>query len=170
VVVSEGTGFLFNGVYVMGGPFGDAPRYVGQLTSFITPTEPGPVSQFNGNYDLRLLITEKIDPCGKDKPIGSTLTFTITIGDGVISSNSNPSISGTVSANGDFSLVIDSDPCPDATVVGVMSASGAGVGSWDKPAGQGELTPHCFIPPGAEDPGSAGCPGYSGTWTATRTN
>lgn len=37
VVVQPGLGFTMDGVYVMGGPFGSAPMYVGQLTSFINP-------------------------------------------------------------------------------------------------------------------------------------
>lgn len=37
VVIDSGSPFELNGVYVMGGLFGGSPRYVGQLTSFITP-------------------------------------------------------------------------------------------------------------------------------------
>jgi hypothetical protein len=58
VVVKANMGYTLNGVYVMGGPFGDAPLYVGQLTQFITPTDPGtggPTGPNNGCYDLGLL-------------------------------------------------------------------------------------------------------------------
>jgi hypothetical protein len=37
VVVKANMGYTLDGVYVMGGPFGDAPIYVGQLNAFITP-------------------------------------------------------------------------------------------------------------------------------------
>jgi len=60
VVVTAGMGYTMNGVYVMGGPFGDAPIYVGLLTDFITPTEPGtgtPTGPNNNCYDLALLET-----------------------------------------------------------------------------------------------------------------
>lgn len=57
VVVTAGMGYTLDGVYVMGGPFGDSPQYVGQLTSFITPTEPGTGGPNNGCYDLGLLET-----------------------------------------------------------------------------------------------------------------
>lgn len=40
VVTAAGSAYAANGVYVMGGSFGDAPQYVGQLTDFITPTDP----------------------------------------------------------------------------------------------------------------------------------
>ena len=40
VVVQAGTSYPLGGVYVMGGSFGDAPAYVGQLTDFITPLVP----------------------------------------------------------------------------------------------------------------------------------
>ncbi|GAB1390256.1 MAG: hypothetical protein AMXMBFR78_25160 [Rubrivivax sp.] len=59
VVVSEGQGYEYLGVYVMGGPFGNAPQFVGPLASFITPSEPGntgpgPTGISNGCYDLML--------------------------------------------------------------------------------------------------------------------
>lgn len=37
VVVQPGLGYIFDGVYVLGGPFGTVPIYVGQVQSFITP-------------------------------------------------------------------------------------------------------------------------------------
>ncbi|MDB5874884.1 MAG: hypothetical protein JWQ07_4326 [Ramlibacter sp.] len=37
VVVTDGSGYALNGVYVMGGTFGNAPLYVGPLSQFITP-------------------------------------------------------------------------------------------------------------------------------------
>lgn len=40
VVVQAGTSYPLGGVYVMGGSFGTAPTYVGQLTDFITPLVP----------------------------------------------------------------------------------------------------------------------------------
>lgn len=40
VVVDEDSPYQLNGVYVMGGAFGAAPSYVGQVTDFITPAAP----------------------------------------------------------------------------------------------------------------------------------
>jgi hypothetical protein len=40
VVVKPGTGYTMDGVYVMGGPFGDTPVHVGQLGDFIRPADP----------------------------------------------------------------------------------------------------------------------------------
>lgn len=60
VVVKANMGYTMDGVYVMGGPFGDSPVYVGQLSSFITPVDPGtggPTGPNNGCYDLGLLDT-----------------------------------------------------------------------------------------------------------------
>jgi hypothetical protein len=37
VVVSPADGYILDGVYMMGGPFGDVPLYVGMLAEFITP-------------------------------------------------------------------------------------------------------------------------------------
>lgn len=55
VVVTAGQGYEYMGVYVMGGPFGDAPAYVGPLASFITPSVlPGPSGASNGCYDMML--------------------------------------------------------------------------------------------------------------------
>lgn len=57
VVVKANMGYTMDGVYVMGGPFGDSPVYVGQLSSFITPVDPGtggPTGPNNGCYDLAL--------------------------------------------------------------------------------------------------------------------
>ncbi len=57
VVVKANMGFTLDGVYVMGGPFGNAPVYVGQLSQFITPVDPGtggPTGPNNGCYDLAL--------------------------------------------------------------------------------------------------------------------
>ena len=39
VAVAGGSSYAENGVYVMGGSFGAAPLYVGQLTDFITPVD-----------------------------------------------------------------------------------------------------------------------------------
>ena len=63
VVVKAGMGATLDGVYVMGGPFGNAPMYVGQLNQFITPVDPGTGGNGNvsgpnnGCYDLGLLET-----------------------------------------------------------------------------------------------------------------
>jgi hypothetical protein len=60
VVVKANMGYTLDGVYVMGGPFGDAPMYVGQLSAFITPVDPGtggPTGPNNGCYDLAMLDT-----------------------------------------------------------------------------------------------------------------
>ncbi len=40
VVVQPGMGYIFDGVYVMGGPFGSVPLYAGQVQAFITPSGP----------------------------------------------------------------------------------------------------------------------------------
>lgn len=57
VVVSEAAGYEYLGVYVMGGPFGSAPAYVGPLTSYITPVPPpggpGPSGFSNGCFETR---------------------------------------------------------------------------------------------------------------------
>ncbi len=62
VVVKAGMGFTLDGVYLLGGPFGNTPFYVGQLGNFITPVDPGtgtgtPTGPNNGCYDLGLLET-----------------------------------------------------------------------------------------------------------------
>lgn len=59
VVVQEGQGYPYLGVYVMGGPFGEQPQFVGPLASFITPQPPatggpGPTGASNGCYDQML--------------------------------------------------------------------------------------------------------------------
>jgi len=60
VVVQQGQGYEYLGVYVMGGPFGDAPQFVGPLASFITPVDsgPGPTGVSNGCYDVMLATGE----------------------------------------------------------------------------------------------------------------
>ncbi|WP_395702836.1 hypothetical protein [Aquabacterium sp.] len=57
VVVTADPNYVLNGVYVMGGSFGNQPLYVGQLTQYITPTEPGPgpSGPSNGCFDLNML-------------------------------------------------------------------------------------------------------------------
>lgn len=62
VVVKANMGYMLDGVYVMGGPFGDAPVYVGQIGRFIAPVNPGagtagPAGPNNGCYDLALFET-----------------------------------------------------------------------------------------------------------------
>ena len=56
VATSAESGYIANGVYVMGGPFGSQPTYVGLLTDFITPVDPdvpvGPTGPSNGCVDL----------------------------------------------------------------------------------------------------------------------
>lgn len=42
VVISDGPTLKVNGVYAMGGAFGNTPQYLGQLTDFILPTKPDP--------------------------------------------------------------------------------------------------------------------------------
>lgn len=58
VVITSGQGYNYLGVYVMGGPFGTQPVFVGPLASFITPVEPatgpGPTGVSNGCYDQQL--------------------------------------------------------------------------------------------------------------------
>jgi hypothetical protein len=63
VVVTAGLGYEMLGVYVMGGPFGDAPLFVGPLASFITPSEPGgggpgPTGSSNGCFDQMLAVED----------------------------------------------------------------------------------------------------------------
>ncbi|MBI3370026.1 MAG: hypothetical protein HY021_16670 [Burkholderiales bacterium] len=59
VVVTANPTYTNGGVYVMGGAFGSAPLYVGQLTAFITPVAPGggTAGANNGCYDLALADT-----------------------------------------------------------------------------------------------------------------
>jgi hypothetical protein len=62
VVVTPGMGYPLDGVYVMGGGFGNQPAYVGQVSQFITPVDPasgggGVAGPNNGCYDLTLLQT-----------------------------------------------------------------------------------------------------------------
>ncbi|GAB1390257.1 MAG: hypothetical protein AMXMBFR78_25170 [Rubrivivax sp.] len=59
VVVTTGMGYEPMGVYVMGGPFGSEPQFVGPLASFITPVAPGGIvpmprvsSVGSGNYAM----------------------------------------------------------------------------------------------------------------------
>ena len=56
VATSAEGGYVANGVYAMGGPFGSQPTYVGLLTDFITPFDPdvpaGPTGPANGCFDL----------------------------------------------------------------------------------------------------------------------
>jgi len=61
VVVEANPTYTLNGVYVMGGPFGNEPMFVGLLTDFITPTlpdsGPGPNAANNGCYDMSIAET-----------------------------------------------------------------------------------------------------------------
>lgn len=56
VATSAENGYVANGVYVMGGPFGGKPTYVGLLTDFIVPVDPevpvGPTGPSNGCFDM----------------------------------------------------------------------------------------------------------------------
>jgi len=52
VVITGGTPYELNGVYVMGGTFGAAPTYVGPLSAFITPVDISSGGADNGCYDL----------------------------------------------------------------------------------------------------------------------
>jgi hypothetical protein len=61
VVVTAGTQFTLNGVYVMGGAFGTEPQFVGLLSDFgITTNDPpsGGGGGGNGCYDLALFDTQ----------------------------------------------------------------------------------------------------------------
>lgn len=51
VVVSGGTGFQLDGIYVLGGAFGSSPVYVGQVSSFIDDGKGGGTAD-NGCFDL----------------------------------------------------------------------------------------------------------------------
>lgn len=53
VVVASSATYALEGVYVMGGPFGNAPSYVGQLTQYVTPTptaSPAYTSRYSSRY------------------------------------------------------------------------------------------------------------------------
>jgi len=62
VVVSSDPAYVTNGVYVLGGPFGSKPLYVGVVSDFITVARtdpgPGPGTASNGCVDLALYETE----------------------------------------------------------------------------------------------------------------
>lgn len=62
VVVIANPTYALNGVYVMGGEFGNSPVYVGQVNNFITPVDPnpgpGPTGPNNGCFDLALSDTQ----------------------------------------------------------------------------------------------------------------
>jgi len=57
VVVSADPTYQLDGVYVMGGAYGDTPLLVGKVTDFITPQEPGPgpTTPSNGCFDVNML-------------------------------------------------------------------------------------------------------------------
>lgn len=83
VVVSESAGYELLGVYVMGGPFGSAPAYVGPLASYITPvppsTGPGPTGYSNGcgdtrDYDPMAPGTRTVQVNRTDGPTPTTVT------------------------------------------------------------------------------------------------
>jgi hypothetical protein len=62
VAVGADPKYTQNGVYVLGGPFGghdQPPLFVGTLSQYITPTDPGPgpTGNANGCHDLNLLTT-----------------------------------------------------------------------------------------------------------------
>lgn len=52
VVVIDNPTYRYNGVYVMGGEFGNAPAYVGQVSDFIAPVDAGPTGFNNDCWDL----------------------------------------------------------------------------------------------------------------------
>lgn len=52
VVTEPDMGYEFNGVYLMGGPFGSEPSFVGLLSDFIVPQDPQLAQPDNGCYDL----------------------------------------------------------------------------------------------------------------------
>lgn len=56
VVVTADPNYILNGVYVMGGEFGNNPIYVGKVTDYIVPTDPNtnPTGGNNGCADLTL--------------------------------------------------------------------------------------------------------------------
>lgn len=54
VVTVGGAGYVEQGVYVMGGPFGAAPQYVGQVDDFIDPVEPPLGVELVGNRAMLL--------------------------------------------------------------------------------------------------------------------
>lgn len=83
VVVSPSAAYEVLGVYVMGGPFGSEPAYVGPLTSFITPvppaTGPGPTGFSNGcletrDYDPMAPGTRTVQVDRTDGPVPSIVT------------------------------------------------------------------------------------------------
>lgn len=91
VVVSDGMGYPMNGVYAMGGVFGDAPVYVGLLSDFITPTDPDALLTFSPrSIELSaysgesggVTITIEVN-----KPITERVNFSIVDKAGVFESN-----------------------------------------------------------------------------------
>jgi hypothetical protein len=59
VVVKPGMGYTMDGVYVMGGPFGEEPVYVGQISDLIPTTPPIDPSAAgdNGCFNLPAMAT-----------------------------------------------------------------------------------------------------------------
>lgn len=64
VVLTEGAGYPVQGVYVMGGPFGNAPMAVGQLTDHVTPAP----------YSLALSTDKALVQQGQSTTVRVTLT------------------------------------------------------------------------------------------------
>jgi hypothetical protein len=75
VVVTANSFYTLNGVYAAGTPFGglDNPTYIGLVTSFITPVDPGTGGTANGCFDLALADTQ-----GTHIVIGYTYSGSIT--------------------------------------------------------------------------------------------
>jgi hypothetical protein len=162
VVIADGSGLALDGVYVKGGPFGDVPRFVGQLTDFVTPVDPASVVEFDGNYSGTMAILATVDPGGVGHPTAFSFSFSIShgaVGGVIVNGKSGPGMTsdGSVSPTGAIDFVLHSD-CAAVTWTGVDAISASGTvatGNWDKP----------FVP---TPPGADTCPGFSGTWTATR--
>lgn len=138
VVVSASAGYETLGVYVMGGPFGSAPAYVGPLASYITPappaTGPGPTGFSNGcletrDYDPMAAGTRTVQVDRTEGPTPKLVTFeSRTVGPAVYEGQSAVEFRWAW-ADGDFR-----DGLPDSAWVGMDQRS------YSRQTGSGEMT------------------------------
>lgn len=132
VVVTADPSYVLNGVYVMGGTFGNSPLFVGLLTSFITPVEPGPgpTSPNNGCYDLALVGTQ-----------GTQFAVTYaysgpTTGSKVVQT----AVGGTVLFEGQQSVETIVKTSGVLIVGGLPTSASAEIRNYHRKTGDGELT------------------------------
>lgn len=89
VVVTAAAGYELLGVYVMGGPFGTSPQYVGPLASFITPAAAGHVVKVHAGRAGTYAITAAGELFATGIGIGCRL------GDGTVNDRPAPVSLGT---------------------------------------------------------------------------